>query len=68
VVIAANLKRKLHRFMNTFTAWQVGVLRGLDAAMFLKDRHRQSEVSVNDLRTNVSTVIGWNNGATFIQA
>jgi hypothetical protein len=36
--------------------------------MFLKDRDRQSEVSVRDLRTNVSTVIGWNNGAAFTQA
>jgi hypothetical protein len=37
----------------------------LEASIFLKERHPQSEVVVRDVRSGVQTVIGWKNGSAF---
>jgi hypothetical protein len=37
----------------------------LEAGMFLKQRHPQSEVVVRDLQNDVRTVIGWKNGSAY---
>jgi hypothetical protein len=37
----------------------------LEAGMFLKERHPQSEVVVRDVLNDVRTVIGWNNGSAY---
>ena len=40
----------------------------IEAARFLKDRYRQSEVKVRDVRDKSETVIVWENGAAFARA
>jgi hypothetical protein len=37
----------------------------LEAGIFLKERHPQSEVVVRDMRNDVRTVIGWKNGLAY---
>jgi hypothetical protein len=37
----------------------------LDAGIFLKERHPQSEVVVRDVSSDVRVVIGWTNGSAF---
>jgi hypothetical protein len=37
----------------------------LEAGMFLKEHHPQSEVVVRDVQNDVRTVIGWKNGSAF---
>jgi hypothetical protein len=34
----------------------------LEASIFLKVRHPQSEIMVRDLKSGAPTVIGWKNG------
>jgi hypothetical protein len=41
--------------------------RAIEAGKYLKDQHRQSEISVRDIRNSSSTVIGWESGAAFIR-
>ena len=37
----------------------------LEAGIFLKERHPQSEIVVRDLKSGAQTVIGWENGKAF---
>jgi hypothetical protein len=37
----------------------------LDAGIFLKERHPQSEIVVRDLKSGAQSVIGWKNGKAF---
>jgi hypothetical protein len=37
----------------------------LEAGIFLKERHPQSEIVVRDTRNGAQTVIGWKNGSAF---
>jgi hypothetical protein len=37
----------------------------LDAGVFLKERHPQSEIVVRDTTSGAQTVIGWKNGKAF---
>jgi hypothetical protein len=37
----------------------------LEAGVFLKECHRQSEIVVRDLKSGAETVIGWKNGKAF---
>jgi hypothetical protein len=37
----------------------------LEAGVFLKERHPQSEIVVRDLKSGAQTVIGWKNGKAF---
>jgi hypothetical protein len=37
----------------------------LEAGMFLKERHPQSEIVVRDLKSGTQIVIGWKNGKAF---
>jgi hypothetical protein len=37
----------------------------LEAGIFLKERHPQSEIMVRDLKSGAQTVIGWKNGKAF---
>jgi hypothetical protein len=37
-----------------------------ESAKYLKSCHPNTEVIVRDMRTNVSTSIGWTNGTAFI--
>jgi hypothetical protein len=37
----------------------------LEAGIFLKERHAQSEIVVRDLKNGAQTVIGWKNGKAF---
>jgi hypothetical protein len=37
----------------------------LEAGVFLKERHPQSEIVVRDMRNRAQTVIGWNSGMAF---
>jgi hypothetical protein len=37
----------------------------LEAGIFLKERHPQSEVVVRDVQSDTPIVIGWKNGSTF---
>jgi hypothetical protein len=37
----------------------------LEAGIFLKGRHPQSEIVVRDVQNSVQTVIGWKNGSAF---
>src|ERR1700675_3624988 len=37
----------------------------LEAGIFLKERHPQSEIVVRDVKNSFQTVIGWKNGTAF---
>jgi hypothetical protein len=37
----------------------------LEAGIYLKERHPQSEVVVRDVQSGVQTIIGWKNGSAF---
>jgi hypothetical protein len=37
----------------------------LEAGIFLKERHPQSEIVVRDVKNSFQTVIGWKNGSAF---
>jgi hypothetical protein len=37
----------------------------LEAGIFLKERHPQSEVVIRDMQNDVRTVIGWKNGSAY---
>jgi len=40
----------------------------IEARKYLKDRYRQSAISLRDIRDSSLTVIAWENGAAFIRA
>jgi hypothetical protein len=46
-------------------SYRDAVETALEAGIFLKERHPQSEIVVRDLKTGAQTVIGWKNGKAF---